>query len=289
MKLAGRHAIITGASRGLGACIAEKFVEAGASVLMCARDPDMLGRVADGIASRAGPKQKVIAHPADVSRPDQVEALVKAALERFPQVDILVNNAGIHGPIGPFEDSGWEDWQRAFQVNLMGSAHACRTLLPHLKSRRSGKIINISGGGATRPLPGMSAYAASKAALVRFTETLAEEVRSFGIDVNAVAPGTLATRLLDEVVAAGPEKVGAAYHDRISRARAEGGTSLEVPAALCVYLASGESNGITGKLIAAVWDPWADLHKYADRLRESDIYTLRRIVPEDRGFSLGSD
>ena len=124
----------------------------------------------------------------------------------------------------------------------MGSAYACRALLPHLKSRRSGKIINISGGGATRPLPGMSAYAASKAALVRFTETLAEEVSSFGIDVNAVAPGTLATRLLDEVVAAGPEKVGAAYHDRISRARAEGGTSLEVPAALCVYLASGESD-----------------------------------------------
>ena len=146
-----------------------------------------------------------------------------------------------------------------------------------------GHIIIISGGGATKPLPYLSAYAASKAAIVRFGETLAEELKERGIDVNLVAPGALNTRLLDEVLQAGPERVGQAFYDASLRQKQSGGTPLTRGADLCAYLASAASDGITGKLLSAVWDPWERLEQWRDELDGTDIYTLRRITPEDRG------
>ncbi len=128
---------------------------------------------------------------------------------------MLVNNAGVYGPLGPSEDVDWAAWVRAMEINVYGSVLPCRALLPHFKQHRYGKIVQLSGGGATNPLPRISAYAASKAAVIRFAESLALEVRPFGIDVNAIAPGALNTRMLDEVVAAGPEVVGQDFYDRM--------------------------------------------------------------------------
>jgi NAD(P)-dependent dehydrogenase (short-subunit alcohol dehydrogenase family) len=145
----------------------------------------------------------------------------------------------------------------------------------------------MSGGGATKPMPFLSAYATSKAAVVRFAENLAEEVRKDHIDVNAVAPGALNTRLLDDVLEAGPAKVGRDYYDQMVKVKAQGGTPLGVGASLCVFLASSESDGITGKLISAVWDPWEDLSMHVSDLVDTDIYTLRRIIPKDRGKEWG--
>jgi 3-oxoacyl-[acyl-carrier protein] reductase len=156
-------------------------------------------------------------------------------------------------------------------------------VIPHFKKAGRGKIVVLSGGGATNPLPNISAYAASKAAVVRLMETLAEELKSFHVDVNAIAPGALVTRLVDEVLAAGAEKVGAAFFEKNKTWKEKGAVPLELGASLAVYLASAESDGITGKLISAQWDPWKDLQKYRDELAKSDIYCLRRIVPEDRG------
>jgi 3-oxoacyl-[acyl-carrier protein] reductase len=143
--------------------------------------------------------------------------------------------------------------------------------------------VILSGGGATKPLPFLSAYAASKAGLVRFGETLAEEVKEFGIDVNLVAPGALNTRLLDEVLEAGPERVGEAFYNAALKQRDAGGTPLEYGANLCVHLASGASDGVSGRLISAQWDPWLRIGELKDELMGSDIYTLRRIVPNERG------
>jgi NAD(P)-dependent dehydrogenase (short-subunit alcohol dehydrogenase family) len=130
----------------------------------------------------------------------------------------------------------------------------------------------------------ISAYAASKAAVVRLMETLAEELREYAIDVNAIAPGALNTRLLDEAIEAGPEKVGEEFYRRALKQKDSGGVPLDKGARVAVYLASAQSNGITGKLISAQWDPWETLHDHLAEL-QSDIYTLRRIVPEDRGKS----
>ncbi len=285
--LKDRSAIITGASQGFGLAVAGEYVRAGANVMLCARDGDALERAREEIQSLAGPTQRVWAQRADVSREEDVEALMKRAFAVWPRVHILVNNAGVYGPKGPIEAVDWREWVRAIEINLLGSVLMCRAVLPHFKRHRYGKIVQLSGGGATNPLPRISAYAASKAAVVRFVETLAEEVRDEGIDVNAIAPGALNTRLLDEVLQAGPEKVGSAFYDRSVKQKAQGGAPLEQGAGLAVFLGSEASDGITGKLISAVWDPWEQLPQHREELRATDVYTLRRIVPRDRDLNWG--
>jgi len=282
--LEGRAALITGASQGLGLAIARAYVGAGASVMLCARDAALLDRAREEVAALAGPGQAVLAHPADVSRPEQAAALSAAALNALPELQILVNNAGVYGPIGLIEEVDWDAWVRAIEINLFGSVLMCRALLPHFKARRYGKIIQLSGGGATNPLPRLSAYAASKAAIVRFAESLALEVKGEGIDVTAIAPGALNTRLMDELIAAGPSRVGEAFFERMKRIADEGGTPLEMGAELAVFLGSAASDGMTGKLLSAVWDPWRELPARRAALDTTDVYTLRRVTPADRGL-----
>jgi NAD(P)-dependent dehydrogenase (short-subunit alcohol dehydrogenase family) len=284
--LAGRQALITGASQGLGLAIARAFLSSGASVFICGRDPATLERARGELAALCSAGQEVAAQPADVSDPDEVGSLVTAATERFPALSILVNNAGVYGPKGSIWDVDWREWVQAIEINLFGSVLAARTLVPHLRRVGQGKIIQLSGGGATSPLPGLSAYAASKSAIVRLVETLALELREDHVDVNAIAPGALNTRLLDEVIAAGPEKVGKAFHERAVQQQHSGGTPLERGAELAVWLASPASDGITGKLLSALWDPWRELPSHRADL-DSDVYTLRRIVPADRGLGWG--
>lgn len=281
MKLEGRSAIITGASQGLGKAIAQAFVEAGANVCLCARDEDLLRRTQAEL--QVSSSRQVLAQGCDVSDRMAVHDLVCEAIRAFGQVHILVNNAGIYGPMGTLDTVDPAEWMRAIEINLFGTMFVMRELLPHMRQHAYGKIINLSGGGATKSLPYMSAYAASKAAVVRLTETVADEIRGAGIDINSVAPGALNTRLLDQVLEAGPERVGQKFYDQALRQKEEGGAPLERGADLCVFLASAESDGITGRLISAIWDPWEDLPDRLEALSHSDIYTLRRITPEDRG------
>jgi len=282
--LHGRAAIISGASQGLGLAIARAYVSAGADVLLCARDAAILKGAAYEVKRLVKNGCKVIAQTADVSNPADVDNLIRRALQEFSQVHILVNNAGVYGPIGLVEDVEWNAWEKAVEINLMGSVLMCRAILPHFKQLSYGKIVQLSGGGATNPLPCLSAYAASKAAVIRFAETLAEEVRSDGIDVNAIAPGALNTRFLDVVLDAGPEKAGEAFYNRMVKIKLQGGTPLERGADLAVFLGSEASDGITGKLISAVWDPWESFPEHREDLQTTDIYTLRRITPKERGL-----
>lgn len=289
--LQGRAAIITGANQGLGLAIARAYVEAGAHVMLCARDARLLEQAREQVAALATPGQTVAARAADVSQRAEADRLAAAAFEIFPPLArrILVNNAGVYGPMGCIQDVDWEEWVRAIEINLLGSVLMCRAVLPYLKAHRYGKIVQLSGGGATNPLPRISAYAASKAAVVRFAETLAEEVRADHIDVNSIAPGALNTRLLDEVLQAGPNKVGQAFYERSLRQKEQGGAPLVKGAGLAVFLGSAASDGITGKLISAVWDPWETLPEHLEELSDAkrDLYTLRRIVPRDRGLTWG--
>lgn len=283
-SLEGRSAIITGASQGLGLAIARAYVRAGANVLLCARDPIMLKEAESEVAALASKNQIVTSEAADVSSCEDVNRLSRIASSRFASIEILVNNAGIYGPKGPIEEIDWNEWARAVEINLYGSVLMCRAVISHFKTRRYGKIVQLSGGGATNPLPRISAYAASKAAIIRFAETLAEEVRDFNIDVNSIAPGPLNTRLLKEILDAGPAKVGESFYQRALKQSQEGGASLERGAQLAVFLGSSASDGITGKLLSSVWDPWEKLTRYRAELAASDVYTLRRIVARDRGF-----
>ncbi|MGA2279499.1 MAG: SDR family oxidoreductase [Verrucomicrobiota bacterium] len=281
MKLKGINALITGGSQGLGKAIAGHFLAEGANAVLCARGEKELLATRDKLAKRF-PSRKVLARICDVSSETQVNELVAFALRELGPLHALVLNAGIYGPMGATESVSLEDWRRALDINLYGVLLPCRAVIPHFKKAGRGKIVVLSGGGATNPLPNISAYAASKAAAVRLVETLAEELKNFRVDVNAIAPGALATRLVDEVLAAGPEKVGAAFYEKNKQWKDKGATPLELGANLAVYLASAQSDGITGKLISAQWDPWEKLHEFKGDL-SGDIYTLRRIVPKDRG------
>jgi 3-oxoacyl-[acyl-carrier protein] reductase len=283
LKLTGKRALITGASQGFGLAVARAFVAEGASVAICARSAADLNKARDELAAAAPAGVKVFAQTADVASAAEVDRLVSAARRELGDVDVLVCNAGVYGPMGSVEAVDWHAWEQAFAINVYGSVLACRAVLPHMKAKERGKIILLSGGGATKPLPNMSAYAASKAAIVRFGETLAEETREYGIQVNAIAPGALNTRLLQEVLDAGPEKVGKQFYEQSIKQQESGGTSLLRGASMSVYLASEASDRITGKLISAVWDPWETFAARVDDLSSTDIYTLRRVVPEDRG------
>jgi NAD(P)-dependent dehydrogenase (short-subunit alcohol dehydrogenase family) len=283
MKLSGRNAIITGANRGFGFEVAKKFVEEGASVVICGRDADQLKKAVDALKTRSSSKQIIIGLPLDVSDEENVKKLITTAIDKLKRIDIVVNNAGVYGPKGLIEDVDSGEWISAININLFSVFFMCKWILPHMKKNNSGKIINLSGGGATAPLPRISAYAASKAAVVRLTETLAEECKEYSIEINAIAPGALNTRLLDEVLESGPDRVGKAFYEKALKQKSTGGTPLDLGASLCVYLASSESDGITGKLISAPWDPWQNLAHYREDLKNTDIYTLRRIVEKDRG------
>jgi 3-oxoacyl-[acyl-carrier protein] reductase len=281
--LAGRTALITGAGRGLGLEIARTYLREGARVALCARtEAGMRGAFAQLHALG-----EVHARVADVAVPAQVDALVGWAVKRLGGLDVLVNNAGVWGPKGRIEDVAWEEWAAAVQTNLMGSVLCARAALPHLRRSERGKVVQLSGGGATSPMPMLSAYAASKAAVVRFAETLAGEVLADGIDVNAVAPGALNTRMLDELLDAGPEAIGEAAYAKALQQRDEGGASVERAAELAAYFGSRASDGISGRLVSAVWDPWEELGERAGDLAGTDIYTLRRIIPSERGHGWG--
>lgn len=285
MKLSGKKAVVTGANQGLGLEAACAFAAQGADVMICARDEQKLALARSRIEAIA--KGKVESMSVDVSQPQQVRQFVERTLAELGGLDILFANAGVYGPKGPMESVDLDQWVQAIEINLLGVVYCCREALPVMKRQRRGKILIAGGGGATKAMPNFSAYAASKAGVVRLAETLAEEVQEFGIDVNVVAPGALNTRLLEEVLEAGPEKVGQKFFAAALRQHASGGDSTERAADLCVFLAGDESDGITGKLISAKWDPWEQLPGHLADLKGSDIYTLRRIVPADRGKNWG--
>lgn len=285
--LSGKVAIITGANQGFGLEVARKYVLAGADVMLCARNGALLQEVQVELIKLAAPDQKIYIKAADVSLESDVQELVRETLAKLGGCHILVNNAGVYGPKGEIESVDWAEWTKAIEINVYGSILMCRAILPHFKAQGYGKVIQLSGGGATNPMPRISAYAVSKAAIVRFAETLAEEVRGSGIDVNAIAPGALNTRMLDEVLEAGPEKVGKTFYERSLKQKESGGTPLGRGAELALFLASAESDGITGKLISAVWDEWEHWPEHLEELSSSDVYTLRRIAGRDRGFEWG--
>lgn len=283
MKLTALNAVITGGSQGLGRAIAENYLREGANIVICARSAADLDVATRELRALAAPGQIVASRPCDVSSEADVESLRAFAAATLGEVHVVVANAGIYGPMGPTEEVDIAEWRRALDINLFGVLLPCRAWMPEFKRRGSGKFVVISGGGATNPMPNISAYASSKAAVVRLVECLAQELEPFDVQINAIAPGALRTRMMEEVLAAGPEKVGGKFFSQNQKWTEDGATPLHLGAELAVHLGSAESGNITGRLLSARWDPWRTLANRAEELAASDIYCLRRIVPEDRG------
>jgi NAD(P)-dependent dehydrogenase (short-subunit alcohol dehydrogenase family) len=283
--LKNRIGIITGASRGLGKSIVENMWLAGASLMLVARDHDALDKVISGLPHR--PAQTAVALSVDLSAPNSPMIIVDEAQKHFNRLDVLVNNAAIQGPIGPSWQNDWSSWNQSLKVNLLAPIELSRICAAWMLRLGKGKIICLSGGGATSSRPNFSAYSVAKTGLIRFSEILADELREYNIQVNCIAPGAMSTTILDEILEAGPENAGQKEYDFALKVRKQGGSLPENAAQLAVFLASPASDGITGKLISAVWDPWRSLSEHQQDLADSDIYTLRRIVPRDRGMDWG--
>jgi NAD(P)-dependent dehydrogenase (short-subunit alcohol dehydrogenase family) len=275
MRLEGRVAVVTGGSRGIGLAIARALGSEGARVAIASRTQRELDAAR---ATLEGERVEVLARVTDVARFDDVKALVNAVETRWGRaVDVLVNNAGVNGAIGRVDECDLAEWKLAFEVNLFGTMHACRAVLPRMRAARRGKIVNLAGGGVGGPgvAPRVSAYAASKAAVVQFTESLARELIDDGIQVNAIAPGAVVTEMTAAVVAAGPAKAGQELYERTLKQRQTGGEPPDLAAKLVVWLASDASGALTGKMLSAKWDKVEGLDLAA--ANKSSLFALRRI------------
>ena len=274
MELKDNRALVTGGGRGIGRVIALALAREGAKVALLARTGSELEEVAGEIAE-LGRESLVV--EADLGDEGELRTGVTSVLETWQGLDILVNNAGILGPIGMTHTVDPDAWLHAVKVNLGGCFLCTHLALSGMVAQGHGKIINLSGGGAVSPRPCFGAYSASKAGVVRFTETLAAEVSDFGVHVNAIAPGAVNTAMLDQVLAAGAA-AGQQGMAEAQQQEAEGGADPERAAALAVFLASPRSDGLTGRLISAVWDRWEEID--IDAVMQTEAYTVRRLKAE---------
>lgn len=273
MNLENCISIITGGGRGIGKDISKRLAKEGSTVVLAARSVKEIETTLEEIQREGG---KGIYVKTDISNPNDVVKLSEEVLDKFSKVDILVNNAGMVKPIGPFDKIDIKEWIENVSVNLFGTFYCMRKILPTMISKNYGKIINMSGGGAFNPRPNFSAYAVSKAAIVRLTEQVAEETKSYNISVNAIAPGMIKTEMTEEIVRsgelAGKELVTA------KRVLEEGGSDIKKVTDLATFLASEESNGLTGRIISAQWDDLQYIKNNISQIMKSDKFTMRRIV-----------
>jgi NAD(P)-dependent dehydrogenase (short-subunit alcohol dehydrogenase family) len=269
-SIQGKGVLITGAGRGIGKRLAMGFAEAGAKVGLLARSQGELDLAVLEIAQAGG---AAIGLRADVRHLDRLADALAQFREVFQGPDILIAAAGMQGPIGRFLASDPTLWNQTVETNLIGAVNACRLVLPRMIERRSGKIILIAGGGSAYSRPYFTAYAGSKAAVVRFAECLAEEVRDDNVQVNTIAPGGSYTTMTDEILLAGEERAGRKEIEDAEKVRHTGGVAPEKQTQLAMFLASEKSNHISGKLIH-VNDDWK---RFEQDSMKPELFTLRRV------------
>jgi NAD(P)-dependent dehydrogenase (short-subunit alcohol dehydrogenase family) len=261
--------LITGAGRGIGKRLAIGFANHGARVALLARSKAELDLANLEIEHGGGIALRL---RADVRDAEQLSAAVDRMKAHYGRLDILVCSAAVQGPIGPFLSNSPKAWAETIETNLLGVVNAVRAVLPYMIEKRSGKIIVLSGRGGADARPNFSAYAASKAALIRLVETVAEEVRDSNIQVNAMSPGGTYTHMTDEILRAG-DRAGRRESEEAVQVRLTGGVSPEKQIELALFLASEDSNHVSGKMLH-VNDDWRRL-EHATVGRE--VYTLRRV------------
>lgn len=271
--------VITGSSTGIGRALSKYLLERGHHVWGIARFNQKQFVVDSGGAFSAS--------RCDVSNWPEVASAASEVAAVWPHVDGLVTCAGQQGEVGRAITADPRRWSSTVRVNLDGTFFAIRAFYAQLaRAPRRAKIVCFSGGGATKARPNFSAYGVSKTAVVRLVETIAAEFQGQPFDINAVAPGAINTRLTEEVISLGPAVVGLEEFDAAVKQRATGGSSLTRALELVEWLISPSSDGISGCLLSAPWDPWPTLGSHGAKLAASDVFKLRRIVPVERGLAL---
>jgi len=273
--LSNKVVVITGGGQGIGRTMALSFAKLGSRVIVCSRTRLDLEKVERDIKSLGGTCEY---HIVDVAVLSQVEKFFANVIKKHGAIDVLITCAGIYGPIGSLEDNDAGDWKKAIDINLLGTVNCVRCVIPFMKRRKEGKIITLCGAGIGGPniVPNFSAYTTSKAAIAGFTEAMSKELAEYNVQVNAISPGAVNTRLLDIALDAG-KRAGKEFLEKCRRQKLEGGTSPEKSTELAAFLASKESNYISGKVLSAVWDDITAFHDIKDKLANSSLFNLRRI------------
>ena len=251
LGLRGKVALVAAASRGLGRAIAEALAAEGASLVICARGEEALAETGSAIADRAGVDVEAVA--ADVSTPEGMSRAWAHARDRFGRVDVLVTNAG-GPPSGPFEAHDWDAWQHAVELTLRSAVELTRLVLPGMKERQWGRIINVTSIAVKQPVDGLILSNSLRAAVTGFARTLANEVARHGITVNNIMPGYTRTERVEQLNAATAEREGVSVEDVARRIEAQiPMRRLGEPhefAALAAFLASEAAGYITAQSIA---------------------------------------
>jgi NAD(P)-dependent dehydrogenase (short-subunit alcohol dehydrogenase family) len=279
-SLRGKSILVTGGSMGIGLECARTSLAAKARVMICARGADALAAAAAELG-RDAPPGAVATAVADVGDEASVDALFATFEARFGRCDGVIHAAGIYGPIGPITEIDPAEWWDALRVNLLGTFLVARAAARRMKTAGGGRIVLFAGGGASAPFPNYTAYATSKVAVVRFTETIAQELGP-EVEVNCVAPGFVVTRLHRQTLEAA-DRAGA-FLEQTRAALEGGGVPAGVGAAAAAFLVSDAAAGISGKFVAAQYDGYGAWPEHLAELRETDVFTLRRILPRERGM-----
>ena len=268
----GVSVLVTGAGRGIGKRLAIGFAGVGARVGLMARSKAELDLCHLEIEHNGGSALRI---RADVCDYEQVTAAVERMRVQFGSpVQVLVCAAGILGPIGPFHESNPKTWPEIIQTNMIGVLNACRAVLPAMAERRSGKIIVLAGiGGSQSSRPNFAVHSATKTAMVRFVESLAEEVSDHNIQANCLVPGGTYTHMTDQVLAAG-DRAGWREVEMARQVRVTGGAPANKQIELALFLGSQQSNHVTGRMIH-VDDDWK---KYKNHNIPAELYRLRRML-----------
>jgi NAD(P)-dependent dehydrogenase (short-subunit alcohol dehydrogenase family) len=281
-----RLVMITGATRGLGLLVAEKFWNAGHDLVILSRSEPDLERVSSDFHGRCGKGQKIHPYLFDLKNSSRIPDLMEEIRDSVGALDIVINNAAVQGPIGPLQTNDWEEWQTCLDVCLLAPVKICQEVIPGMILNNYGRIVNMSGGGATGPRPNFSSYATAKCGLVRFSETLAQELSPHNITVNCVSPGAMNSELTRKILNAGIDSAGQKEYE-VARRLGEDNPHTEIKAADLVFSLTTEPfSEINGRLLSAVWDPLDKIPGISSNLMGTDVYTLRRIVPKDRHLEM---
>jgi NAD(P)-dependent dehydrogenase (short-subunit alcohol dehydrogenase family) len=279
--------IITGASQGLGLEISKSLLLADYNIAICSKNNRRLIKAYNYLLNFKKKDQKIFFKSLDISNQKQVASFIKLSILKFGKIYGIVNNAGILGPIGKFEKLDIKKWKKTIDVNLYGSLYTILSLIPHFKKNKKGKIIQLSGSGALSPMQNFTAYSASKAAIVRFADTIALELKDYNIQINSIAAGPINTKILDEIIKTGAKKVGNFYNKNIQKQTENGGLPLVKVTELVSYLLEDESKFINGKIISPKWDNWEKWKKNKKFFKNTEVFTLRRLKGKDRNYSKG--
>ncbi len=282
--LNNKVAIITGGSRGIGRAIAERFAQEGCNLMLASRTNSELEETAESIKKHFS--VNVSSYQTNIGNENEVIAMVQQTISELGRIDILVNNAAIIGPMGEISKINGQEFFNTLKNNIGGTVFCTKAVIPYMKSQKQGCIINLSGGGGLHPLPYYDAYSASKAAIVRLTENFALELDEYNINVTAISPGAVNTKMFDEQLKADKNSIGEKNWQELQDRLSSGGAPIDKAPELALFIAIQNRREFNGRVISAIWDDWKNISNQKEKIIDTDIFQMRRIIPKDRDLDI---